>query len=120
MLGAKQPPTPEEQKRQQVLKALHLLFAVVVAVYLLFVIGTSVATFGFPPPKPATAQNPWTLFVTGELLLAGGRVLLAGKQGGFGMAVQLLRDVIRDGSLVLFVLGMGAWYHGEWQTAAVY
>jgi hypothetical protein len=120
MLGGKQPPTEQEQKRQQVFKALHVLFAVVVSVYLLFVIGTSVATFGFPPPKPATAQNPWTVFVTGELLLSGGRVLLAGKQGGLGMAVQLVRDVIRDGSLVLFVLGMGAWYHGEWQTAAVY
>ncbi|KAJ5606036.1 hypothetical protein N7510_008817 [Penicillium lagena] len=120
MLGGKQPPTEQEQKRQRVLKTLHVLFAVVVSVYLLFVIGKSVATFGFPPPKPATAQNPWTVFVTGELVLSGGRVLLAGKQGGLGMAVQLVRDVIRDGSLVLFVLGMGTWYHSEWQTAAVY
>lgn len=119
MLGGKQPPTEQEQKRQQVLKALHVLFSVVVSVYMLVVIGTSVATFGYPPPKPATAQNPWTMFLTGELLLSGGRVLLAGKQGGLGMAVQLARDVIRDGSLVLFVLGMGTWYHSEWQTAAV-
>lgn len=117
MLGvAVQPPTEEEQKTMRVWKALHIVFTLCVAVYFLFIIDASVAAFGSNPPKPATFQNPLVLFVTGEMLLIGSRVLLGKKQGGLGMAVQLLRDVVRDGSLVLFVLGMGSWYYREWQT----
>lgn len=114
--GASQQPTEGEQKATRVWRNLHVLFALGVAIYLLFVIGASVAMFGSPPPKPATAQNPFLIFVTGELLLTGGRALLGGKQGGLRMAVQLGRDIMRDGSLVLFALGLGAWYHREWQT----
>lgn len=114
--GATQQPTEAEQKSLRIWKMLHVLFALGVAIYLLFVIGASVALFGSPPPKPATAQNPFLIFVTGEMLLTGGRVFLGGKQGGLGMAVQLGRDIVRDGSLVIFALGLGAWYHREWQT----
>lgn len=113
--GASQPPTEQEQKAVRTWKALHAIFALGVAMYLLFTIGTSVATFGSPPPKPATAQNPFLIFVTGEMVLTGGRVLLGGKQAGLGMVVQLFRDIIRDGSLVLFALGLGTWYNREWQ-----
>ncbi|CAG8904744.1 unnamed protein product [Penicillium egyptiacum] len=118
MLGGATPPTEAEQKRARVWKTLHTVFALAVAVYLLFIIGTSVALFGSPPPKPATAQNPFAIFMTGELLLTGGKVLLGGKSGGMGMAVQLFKDVVRDGSLLLFMLGMGTWYNREWQTTA--
>lgn len=114
--GAIQPPTEAEQKSLRVWKMLHFLFALGVAIYLLFVIGSTVALFGSPPPKPATAQNPFLIFVTGEMLLTGGRALLGGKQGGLGMVIQLARDIVRDGSLVIFALGLGAWYHREWQT----
>lgn len=114
--GATQSPTEEEQKAIHIWKSLHVVFAIGVAVYLLFMIGASVTMFGSPPPKPATAQNPFLIFVTGELVLTGGRVLLGGKLGGLGMAIQLFKDILRDGSLVLFALGMGAWYHREWQT----
>lgn len=115
--GASQPPTEKEQKTLRLWKVFHALFAVGVAIYLLFIIGTSVATFGSPPPKPATAQNPFLIFVTGEMVLTGGRVLLGGKQAGLGMVVQLFRDIVRDGSLVIFALGLGAWYNREWQAA---
>lgn len=118
MLGGAPPPTEAEQKRARIWKTLHTVFALAVAVYLLFIVGTSVALFGSPPPKPATAQNPFAIFVTGELLLTGGKVLLGGKSGGMGMVVQLVRDVVRDGSLLLFILGMGTWYNREWQTTA--
>ncbi|KAJ5205908.1 GET complex subunit GET2 [Penicillium cf. griseofulvum] len=118
MLGGATPPTEAEQKRARVWKTMHTVFALSVAVYLLFIIGSSVALFGSPPPKPAAAQNPFTIFVTGELLLTGSKVLLDGKLGGMGMAVQLFRDVVRDGSLLLFILGMGTWYNREWQTTA--
>jgi hypothetical protein len=108
-------PTEAEQKRATVWKTLHTIFALVVAGYLLFIIGSSVALFGSSPPPPATAQSPFAIFVTGELLLTGGKVLFGGKSG-IGMAVQLFRDVVRDGSIVLFMLGMGTWYHREWQA----
>lgn len=107
-------PTDAEQKRATVWKSLHTIFALVVAGYLLFIIGSSVALFGTYPPPPATAQSPFAIFVTGELLLTGGKVLFGGKSG-IGMAVQLFRDVVRDGSIVLFMLGIGTWYHREWQ-----
>ncbi|KAJ5375033.1 GET complex subunit GET2 [Penicillium concentricum] len=118
MLGGAPPPTEEELKRARIWKTMHTVFALSVAVYLLFIIGSSVALFGSPPPKPATAQNPFAIFVTGELLLTGGKVLLGGKSGGMGMVLQLFRDVVRDGSLLLFMLGMGTWYNREWQTTA--
>lgn len=114
--GADRPPTEGEQIAIRLWKSLHVVFAIGVAVYLLFMIGASVAMFGSPPPKPATAQNPFLIFVTGELVLTGGRVLLGGNLGGLGLAIQLFKDILRDGSLVLFALGMGAWYHREWQT----
>lgn len=117
MLGAAtQQPTEQEQKATRLWKGLHIVFAIGVAVYLLFIIGASVATFGSPPPKPATAQNPFLIFVTGEVLLTSGRALTGGKPGGIGMVMQLFKDVVRDGSLVLFALGLGAWYTQEWQT----
>ncbi|KAJ5043779.1 hypothetical protein NUH16_000569 [Penicillium rubens] len=116
MLGGATPPTEAEQKRTRIWKTLHTVFALAVAVYLLFIIGTSAALFGSPPPKPATAQNPFAIFMTGELLLTGGKVLLGGQSGGMGMGVQLFKDVVRDGSLLLFMLGMGTWYNREWQT----
>jgi hypothetical protein len=117
MLGGGQPPTEAEQKTVKIWKTLHILFALGVATYLLFVISASVALFGSAPPKPATAQNPFLIFVTGELILTGGRVVTGGKQGGIGMIISLFRDFVRDGSLVVFALGMGAWYHRGWQTA---
>ena len=118
--GAFQAPTETEAKTQRIWKALHVLFAVGLATYLLFIITTSVSLFGSPPPKPATAQNPFTIFVTGELLLTGGRILFGGKQGGFGMVSKLFKDIVRDSSLVLFALGLGTWYYREWQTVEYY
>lgn len=114
--GAMQSPTEAEQKKLQKWKMLHVFFAVGVALYLFFVITTSVATFGSPPPKPATAQNPFAIFVTGELLLTGARALLGGRQGGIGMVFKLVKDVVRDGSIVLFALGLATWYYRDWQV----
>jgi hypothetical protein len=117
MLGGAAAPTAAEAKSIRIWKTLHTVFALAVSFYLLFLIGTSVSLFGSPPPKPATAQNPFAIFVTGELLLTGAKVLFGGKSGGMGMAVQLSKDVIRDGKLLLFVLGLASWYHPEWQAS---
>ncbi|KAJ6108186.1 hypothetical protein N7523_009509 [Penicillium sp. IBT 18751x] len=116
MLGGGQQPTEAEQKTIKIWKTLHVLFALGMATYLLFLISTSVAMFGSAPPKPATVQNPFLIFVTGELLLTGGRVFSGGKQGGIGLIISIFRDFVRDGSLVVFALGLGAWYHRGWQT----
>ncbi|KAJ5762393.1 uncharacterized protein N7511_005775 [Penicillium nucicola] len=118
MLGGAAAPTEAQAKSARIWKTLHTVFALAVSFYLLFLIGTSVSLFGSPPPKPATAQNPFAIFVTGELLLTGGKIMFGGKSGGMGMAVQLGKDIIRDGKLLLFVLGLASWYHPEWQASA--
>ncbi|KAJ5267556.1 hypothetical protein N7478_010364 [Penicillium angulare] len=105
----------ENPKSVRLWKTLHIFFALSVAFYLLFIIGSSVALFGSLPPKPATAQNPFVIFMTGELLLCGTRVLFGG-QNGIRSGIKLVKDVIRDGSLIIFALGLGSWYTREWQV----
>ncbi|KAE8355804.1 hypothetical protein BDV28DRAFT_20187 [Aspergillus coremiiformis] len=109
--------TDEEKKEIRTWKALHVLFAVAVGIYLLVLIGTSVSTYGSQPPPPATAQNPFVYFMTGELVLTGARLMSKGRTGGAAgimLWFQLFQDIIRDGSLVVFLLGMGAWWNREW------
>ncbi|KAJ5646526.1 hypothetical protein N7490_002898 [Penicillium lividum] len=119
MVGGFFQTTEEDPKSVRTWKTLHVAFALGVAFYLLFIIGTSIALFGSPPPKPATVQNPFLIFVTGELLLCGGRVLIGG-QTGLRSAIKIGKDVIRDGSLVIFALGLGSWYTREWQVSGGY
>ena len=116
MFGGVSQPTEQEQRTSQRWKTLHVLFALGVATYLLLLIGTSVTLFGSPPPKPATVQNPFLIFVTGEILLTSGRILMNGGAGGLKMAVKVGKDIVRDGSLVIFILGLGSWYYREWQA----
>ena len=120
MLGmATQPKSAAEERAARVWKTLHVVFAIAVGVYLLFVIGSSIATFGSSPPPPATARSPFLYFTTGELLLTGARVMIKSRNGGLsgpGLYLQLFRDVVRDGSVVVFLLGMGAWWHRDWMV----
>lgn len=118
MLGAagSAPQTEAEKKQVRTWKLLHVVFSIAVAVYLLFLFGASVTTYGSQPPPPATAQNPFVIFVTGEMVLSGTRLLMRSRNGGAGLGVwvQLVRDVIRDGSVVLFLLGMATWWNRGW------
>ncbi|RHZ60011.1 uncharacterized protein CDV56_107924 [Aspergillus thermomutatus] len=118
MLGAATRTKTDEEKREiRMWKVLHVLFSVVIGVYFLVIISASVATYGSQPPPPATARNPFVLFMTGEMVLSGARIMLrstGGALAGPAMWIQLLRDVIRDGSIVLFLLGMSAWWHRDW------
>ncbi|KAB8273613.1 hypothetical protein BDV30DRAFT_210162 [Aspergillus minisclerotigenes] len=110
-------PTDEEKKDVRTWKVLHILFAVAVGIYLLMLIGTSVSTYGSQPPPPATAQNPFLYFTTGEVVLTGARLMSKGRTGraaGIMLGLQLFQDIVRDGSLVVFLLGMGAWWSREW------
>lgn len=120
------PKTASELRNEQILKFLHALFSVLVGVYLLALIRSSALLYGegsTPPPPPSTAQNPFTVFVMGELLLLGGaRVLGTGKSNGGGGKLaramggfQLVRGIVRDGGIAVFVIGAGTWWLGRSQ-----
>ena len=116
MVGAAaQPKSEADKKETQMWKTVHVVFAIVTAVYLLFVISASTATYGGSPPPPATAQNPFLVFTTGELVLSSARMAMKSRDGGGlvrpGVWAEMVRDAVRDGSLVVFVLGMGTWWH---------
>ncbi|GKZ19152.1 hypothetical protein AbraIFM66951_004516 [Aspergillus brasiliensis] len=117
MLGEATRKKSDEEKREiLVWKVLHVVFSVLIGVYLLVLIGSSVATFGSQPPPPATARNPFLFFTTGEVVLTGARVMMNKGGGGLGLWVQLVRDIARDGSIVLFLFGMANWWHREWMA----
>ncbi|KAL1959291.1 hypothetical protein VTO42DRAFT_2478 [Malbranchea cinnamomea] len=104
-----QPDPPEEQKRNSIFKIVHVVFALVMAWYLLFTTWNAVALFGPDPPPPSTIRNPFVVFMTGEVLLAGMRVggsVRDGKGRDAKLWVKVLGDVVRDGRIVVFVLGM--------------
>ncbi|OOF98144.1 hypothetical protein ASPCADRAFT_205413 [Aspergillus carbonarius ITEM 5010] len=117
MLGeATRQKTDAEKREILVWKVLHVVFSVLIGVYLLVLIGSSVATYGSQPPPPATARNPFVFFTTGEVVLSGARIMMKGGKGGLGMWLQLAKDISRDGSLVLFLFGMANWWHREWMA----
>lgn len=118
LVGAATQSKSEAEKQQtRVWKMVHVVFALVMAVYVLVVIGTSIATYGGSPPPPATVRNPFVVFTTGEMVLSGARMALKSRQGGdggvgVGVWVEMVRDAVRDGALVVFALGMGTWWQG--------
>ncbi|KAL4871680.1 hypothetical protein BDV12DRAFT_163552 [Aspergillus spectabilis] len=118
MLGAVTQQESEQQKKAILTwKILHTVFSVALGVYLVFITSSSVAMYGKQPPPPATAQNPFLYFTTGEVVLSGARVLMKDRSGGVVgpfVYVQVLKDFIRDGSIVLFLFGMGAWWYQGW------
>lgn len=118
LLGGSSQQTPAEKQREWVLKLLHTLFALLIGAYLVFLVNSAVATYGGNPPPPATAQSPFVIFLTAELLLSGARVFWGqSQQGTLSTGIQLLKSVMRDGSLVVFALGVGSWWNGGWQTS---
>lgn len=116
--GGSQPQTESEKTAMWAWKILHVVFAIAVGVYFLVLMGSSVSLYGQSPPPPATARNPFMFFMTGEMVMTGARVFLKRGNGQAGLALyfNLFRDVVRDGSLVVFLLGMGAWWNGEWMV----
>ena len=114
---ALQPESAEAKRLAWIWTIVHAIFAVSVGLYLLFAFRSSVATYGSSPPPPATAQNPFVVFVTGELLLLTSRAIGNSRRGGglvtFGLATQLFGDVIRDGRIALFLLGLGSWWWSD-------
>jgi hypothetical protein len=120
--GGQQQQTPEEKNREKILKLLHTLFALVIGVYLVTLVSSAVTTYGVNPPPPATAQNPFVIFMTVELLLIGARMVLGKSQQGtlgtLATGLQIFRTLVRDGSIAIFALGAASWWNGGWQVAA--
>ncbi|EEH45525.1 uncharacterized protein PADG_01675 [Paracoccidioides brasiliensis Pb18] len=114
--GNSQPATPAEQRVVWIFKVVHVLFSLGIGIYMLSLFQYSVSTYGHNPPPPATAQNPFTLFITGEVALSGMRVLMRAREGQLLNArtwIQLLGDLVRDGRIAVFALGAGMWLLGS-------
>ena len=111
--------TPEEKNREKILKLLHTLFALLIGVYLVTLVSSAVTTYGVNPPPPATAQNPFVIFMTVESLLIGARMVLGkSRQGMLVTGLQIFRTLVRDGSIAVFALGAASWWNGGWQISA--
>lgn len=116
LLGGKGkvPPTEAEQKTASIWNMAHIIFSILAGIYLVYILGDATAKFGKDPPPPATAKNPFLIFVLGELLLHGSRILTkdpSTTKRGNGW-LHMMRDVARDGSIVLFMLGVTNWWNG--------
>ena len=114
MGNQKAPPTPQEVKETSMWRVLHAIFALVSGIYYLFAIGTAEDSFGANPPAPATFQNPFIVFVLGEVLLQSVRILTAGASGkrGPGLWYQMIKEFAGDGAVVVFLLGVSSWWKG--------
>jgi hypothetical protein len=95
-------------------KVAHVIFSILIGIYLVMAINTSISTYGKEnPPPPAVAQSPFVIFLTGEALLQGTKTALGqGVGGGLGTAYKLFKDFTRDGSIVVFILGVVGWWNG--------
>lgn len=116
--AATRTPSEQEKKEAALWKTIHLVFAIVMGLYVLGLIGRGIATYGNPPPPPATARNPFFVFLTGEVLLSSTRLLTGGSGSSssssnsgilarVGQCSTMVGDTVRDGSLVVFIMGMG-------------
>ena len=115
MGNQKAPPTPAEIRSTRMWRILHVIFALVSGIYYLVAIGRAQSSFGQAPPAPATFQNPFVVFVLGEVLLQSARILTAGSSGkrGPGLWYQMVKEFAGDGAVVVFLLGVASWLKGN-------
>ena len=115
MGSQKVPPTPEEERSTRLWRVLHVIFALAAGIYLVLSISMATKTFGQNPPAPATFQNPFAIFVIGEILLQSARIMLAGPSGkrGPGLWLQMAKEFAGDGALSVFMLGISSWWRAS-------
>jgi len=115
MGNQKSPPTPAEIQATRIWKILHVVFAILAGLYTVLTINTSTYTFGENPPAPATFQNPFVVFLTGEILLQSARILSQGGSGksGLGLWIQMGKELFGDGMIMVFGLGLAFWIKGK-------
>ena len=115
MGNQKAPPTPAEIQQTRMWRILHVAFGLLSGIYYLIAIGRAESSFGQQPPAPATFQNPFVMFVLGEVLLQSVRILTAGSSGkrGPGLWYQMVKEFAGDGAVVVFLLGVSRWWKGD-------
>lgn len=119
--GKAAPQTPDQAKQALRWKFVHIFFSFFLGFYALLSITKAIDLFGSSAevglpdqtlPAPATVRNPWWIFLTGEVMLQCARRMggetVAGGYGGFKDTLQVLKDIARDGSIVVFVLGVAS------------
>ncbi|KAK2850670.1 hypothetical protein FQN49_005437 [Arthroderma sp. PD_2] len=117
--------SPSAQRNTSIWRAVHIIFATATSLYLLMLLQSTISLYGGGDrlPPPATAQNPFLILVMGELLLTGTRVMFMndeGNGGGNGVIGKLktgkrvLSDFMRDGKIMIFVLGIGSLWMDNW------
>jgi len=113
--GQKAPPTQRELQTTRMWKVLHVIFAFMAGLYLVYSINKAEESFGENPPAPATFQNPFLVFMTGEALVQGSRVAAQGHSGksGIGLWIQMGKEFIGDGAIIVFMLGLASWWKGS-------
>ncbi|EXJ65712.1 uncharacterized protein A1O5_11240 [Cladophialophora psammophila CBS 110553] len=115
MGGQKAPPRPAEIQATRFWKVVHVVFAMMAGLYLVFIIHKSSQTYGENLPAPATFQNPFIVFMTGELLVQGARAASQGQSGksGIRLWIQMGKEFIGDGAIMVFMLGLASWMKGS-------
>lgn len=116
--GAAAPQTPEQAKQALRWKIVHIMFSFFLGFYVLLSITKAIGLFGdsegtgLPDqqlPAPATVRNPWWIFLAGEVMLQSAQRMggknIAGGYGGLKDMLQVLKDIARDGSIVIFIMG---------------
>jgi hypothetical protein len=115
--GKAAPQTPEQAKQALRWKIVHVIFSLFIGFYALLSISKAIDLFGsdtkYLPnqsvPAPATVRNPWWIFLGGEVMLQSARRMggetVAGGYGSIKGILQVLKDISRDGLVVVFILG---------------
>jgi hypothetical protein len=107
----KVPPTAAEEQAARIWTIVHVVFSILAGFYVVYVLSSSTKLFGSGPPAPPTLKNPFLVFISGELLVHSTQMFLVDRAGPKGMWAwwQVLRNIARDGSIVVFMMGAASW-----------
>lgn len=110
------PPSPSEIRKQNTWQIVRTILAILIGLYTIFIVDKSCETFGPNPPAPATAQNPFLVFLMGELIVNGARITFSGRpvsQSGLKSWIASAKDVARDAAILIFMMGVYSWWKGD-------
>ncbi|EFR03856.1 hypothetical protein MGYG_06856 [Nannizzia gypsea CBS 118893] len=122
------PASASAQRNNSIWKIAHIIFATATSLYFLMLLQSTINIYGGGErlPPPATVQNPFLILVMGELLLVGTREIFMNNDGnGAGNGVigmlktgkRVLSDILRDGKIMIFILGIGSLCMNNWGKA---
>jgi hypothetical protein len=107
-------PTLAQEQTARIWTLIHSLFSLLVGIYVVHTLTSSASLFGADPPPPATIRNPFLVFIMGELLVQSAQMFLVDRAERKGIWAwwQILKDIARDGSIVVFMMGATSWLKG--------